>query len=183
MNYPFSVRVAGFVRRRAGLVIVRLLHRRAEFGPLCDVRQGFRLTMARGAIVRFGARCSIDRGCTIEADGLVEVGADTVIGHHCTIAARSSVVIGSDCLLAEMVSIRDHDHAWSESEGPIRLQGESVAPVRIGSNVWLGSKVTVLRGVTIGDGVVVGANAVVTKDLPPGSVAVGIPARVVKHRP
>jgi acetyltransferase-like isoleucine patch superfamily enzyme len=52
--------------------------------------------------------------------------------------------------------------------------------VAIGRDVWLGAKVTVLRGSTIGDGSVVGANAVVGGDIPPASLAVGVPARVLK---
>ncbi len=64
----------------------------------------------------------------------------------------------------------------------MRLQGEDVAPVRIGNSVWLGAKVTVLKGVSIGDGAIVGANAVVSSDLPPGAVAVGVPARVMRIR-
>ena len=56
------------------------------------------------------------------------------------------------------------------------------SPVRIGPDVWLGTKVTVLRGVSVGQGCVVAANAVVNKDLPAYSVAVGVPARVVRDR-
>ena len=56
------------------------------------------------------------------------------------------------------------------------------APVRIGPDVWLGRSVSVLRGVDIGQGSVVGAHAVVTRDLPPFSIAVGVPARVVRSR-
>jgi len=182
MTYPFGTRLAGYVRRRAWLAALRLRYPRARFGALCDIRQGFRLTMAPGSTVRFGPRCSVDRVFTVESGGTIDIGADTVIGHHCTIAARSSVVIGSDCLIGELVSIRDHDHATLDDSVSTRLQGDVVAPVRIGDNVWLGAKVTVVKGVTIGDGVVVGANAVVTSDLPAGSVAVGVPARVVKER-
>lgn len=56
-------------------------------------------------------------------------------------------------------------------------------PVRIGNDVWLGGNVTVLPGVTIGNNVVVGAGAVVTSDIPDNSVAVGVPARVIKNIP
>jgi acetyltransferase-like isoleucine patch superfamily enzyme len=132
--------------------------------------------------VRVGPRCSIDRGLTLEASGIIDIGADTVFGHHCTIAARASVIIGHDCLIGELVSIRDHDHASTGTGVPMRLQGHAVARVRIGNDVWLGAKVTVLKGVTIGDGAIVGANAVVTSDIPSGAVAVGIPARVIKIR-
>lgn len=182
MTYPFAVRLAGYVRRRLGLSVIRLRHPRARFGAGCDVGRGFRLTMAPRAHVRLGPRCSIDRGLTLEASGIIDIGADTIVGHHCTIAARSSVIVGQDCLIAELVSIRDHDHTSVRTGIATRLQGEVVAPVRIGNNVWLGAKVTVLKGVSIGDGAIVGANAVVSSDLPRGAVAVGIPARIVKTR-
>ena len=83
-------------------------------------------------------------------------------------------------MFAEMVSIRDHDHAFADRRRPYREQGFVAAPVHVGRNVWLGAKVTVCQGVRIGDNTVVGANAVVTRDLPANCVAVGIPARVVR---
>lgn len=64
----------------------------------------------------------------------------------------------------------------------IRSCPDILLPTTIGSDVWLGAGVTVLGGVTIGDGCVVGANAVVTSDLPPYSVAMGVPARSEKYR-
>ncbi len=62
----------------------------------------------------------------------------------------------------------------------MRLQGEDVAPMGIGNDVWLGAKVRVLKGVSIGDGAIVGANSVATSDLPPCAVALGTPARVMR---
>ena len=112
----------------------------------------------------------------------IDVGDRTVFGHHCTLAADQSVVIGRDCLLAEMVSVRDHDHAFADPDRAVLDQGRTTAPVRIGDNVWLGAKVTVTKGVTIGSDVVVGAHTVVTTDLPDGCVAVGVPARVIGPR-
>jgi acetyltransferase-like isoleucine patch superfamily enzyme len=55
------------------------------------------------------------------------------------------------------------------------------APIRIGSNVWRGDKVTVLKGVTIADDVIVAANSVVTKDVPPRVMVAGAPARVIRE--
>lgn len=172
----------GYLRRRVGLVLVRLRHRRVSFGPRCDVRAGARLRVAKGGRAVFGAACALDRGFDLECRGTVEVGDRTVFGHDCTVAADRRVVIGRDCLLAEMVSVRDHDHAFDGSDQAVLDQGRVTAPVHIGDNVWLGSKVTVTKGVTIGSDVVVGANAVVTSDLPDGCVAVGVPARVVARR-
>jgi acetyltransferase-like isoleucine patch superfamily enzyme len=94
------------------------------------------------------------------------------------LAAQDSIVLGEGTFLAELVSVRDHDHLVGAP--PASGQYE-VAAVTIGANAWIGSKVTVVRGATIGDGAVVGANAVVRGVLPPRTVSAGIPARIIKE--
>lgn len=177
-----TLRIWHAIGRRLRLVYARCRHPRVTFGVMCDVRSGLSLTLGRDAVVSFGHRCVIDREMTIECDGELSIGARTIFGHHCTIAAAESIQIGADCLIAEMVSIRDHDHRFDRLNVPIRLQGRVTAPIRIGDNVWLGSKVTVVKGVSIGDNAIVGANSVVTKDIPADAVAVGAPARVIRMR-
>jgi acetyltransferase-like isoleucine patch superfamily enzyme len=177
-----SHRLRGIVRRRLGLSLARLRNPRVTFGTHCDVRSGAHLTVARGATVTFGSGCVLDHGFTLEAVGRISVGDRTVFGHHCTLAADESVVIGRGCLIGEMVSIRDHDHAFDRVDLPILDQGRSTHPIVIGDDVWVGGKATITSGVTIGDGAVVGAHAVVTHDLPAGSIAVGVPARVIGTR-
>lgn len=182
---PFPMtpaRAARALFRRARLAYLRLRHPRAAFGAGCDVRRGLHLLVGPGGRVEFGAACVLDHGATLECYGALTVGDRTIFGHHCTVGVRESVEIGDDCLIAELVSIRDHDHRFDRLDVPVREQGAACAPVRIGRNVWLGAKVTVLKGVRIGDNAVVGANAVVTKDVPANAVAVGIPARVVRMR-
>jgi len=124
-----------------------------------------------------GDGCGIDDGVTLAAygTGRISLGPGSFVGHHATLAAHDSVEIGAGTFLAELVSIRDHDHAVGlpPSSGAV-----DVAPVVLGDRVWVGAKATVLRGARIGDGAVVGANAVVRGDVPPGVVAVGIPARL-----
>lgn len=175
-------RFRGYLRRRLGLTFARVRHHRISFGRLCDVRSGSHFAVSRRADVRFGDRCVLDHGFTLESSGHLDVGAGSVFGHHCTIAVERSVIIGEQCLFGEMVSIRDHDHAFVNTDIAILHQGRISAPVLIGDDVWVGAKATITRGVTIGSGAVVGAHAVVTHDLPPGSVAVGVPARVVRMR-
>lgn len=175
-------RFRGYVRRRLGLAITRVRHHRVRFGSLCDVRSGSHFAIGRRADVRFGDRCVLDYGFTLESSGHLEVGSGSVFGHHCTIAVERSVIIGKGCLFGEMVSIRDHDHAFANTETAILHQGRISSPVLIGDDVWVGAKATITQGVTIGAGSVVGAHAVVTHDLPPGSVAVGVPARIVRMR-
>ncbi|HEX8464931.1 MAG TPA: acyltransferase [Abditibacterium sp.] len=155
---------------------------RASWGIGCDVRTGLRLKLAPGADLRIGPGCVFERDATLECSGVLHIGARSIFGHHCTLAAKESLIVGEDCLIAEMVSIRDHDHRFDDFDTPISAQGEVCAPVRIGNNVWLAARVVVIKGVTIGDGSIVGAGAVVTKDIPAGAIAVGVPARVVKMR-
>jgi len=168
-------------RRDVALALARARWPAVTFGPGCDVRRGLIIVCQPGATVEFGERCILDRHLTVECGGALVVGARTIFGHHCTIGAKESVRIGPDCLIAEMVSIRDSDHGISSRELPYRDQGHLTAPVVIGRNVWLGSKVVVARGVHIGDNSVVGAGAVVTRDLPPNIVAAGVPARVIRE--
>lgn len=170
------------IRRRVLWAYACLRWPGIHFAKGCDIGRGLWANVAPGGLVRFAPQCVLDRAMTIEAYGEIVVGRRTIFGHHCTIASQESVVIGEDCLIAEMVSIRDHDHCFDRLDIPTREQGASVAPIRIGRNVWLGAKVTVCKGVTIGDNAVIGANAVVTRDVPANAVAVGIPARVIRMR-
>jgi acetyltransferase-like isoleucine patch superfamily enzyme len=159
----------------------------------------------RGAVVTRGM-VFLDRGAEIYArPGLgrvvvgkwVHLGANTTLRCHegtLTVGDRSSlarditvncyldVEIGACALIADGVYISDFDHRFDDRSVPIKDQGITKSRVRIGPDVWLGTKATVTRGVVIGAGTVVGANAVVTRDLPPGTVAVGVPARVVRSR-
>jgi len=175
-------RVCAALFRRVRLLWMRMRNPRARFGNKCDVRTRVEFRVGPGATVDFGEGCVLDRDLTVECDGVLRVGDRTIFGHHCTVAARSSVIIGEDCLIAEMVSIRDHDHRFERLDLTTREQGEVVAPVRIGRNVWLGAKVTVARGVTIGENAIVGANAVVTHDIPANAIAAGVPARILRMR-
>lgn len=174
--------IRGYLRRRAGLAMTRLRHPRIRFGSRCDVRSGARFLVGKGSSASFGAGCVLDHGLVVESRGNLEVGERTVFGHHCTIAADELISIGRDCLIAELVSIRDHDHAFSSTSESIIDQGRTTAPVRIGNNVWIGAKATITKGVSIGSNSVIGSHAVVTDDLPEGCVAVGIPARVIRYR-
>jgi acetyltransferase-like isoleucine patch superfamily enzyme len=112
----------------------------------------------------------------------VTIGAKSVIGGGTVINSYLDVSIGEGALFADDVHITDFDHRTDRLDLPIKDQGIVTSPVRIGPDVWLGRGVTVLRGVDIGQGSVIGAHAVVTRDIPPYSVAVGAPARVVRSR-
>jgi acetyltransferase-like isoleucine patch superfamily enzyme len=115
-------------------------------------------------------------------EGTLSVGDKCVLARDVSINCYLDVEIGDSTLIADNVYISDFDHNFADLTVPIKDQGIAKSRVRIGRDVWLGTKVTVARGVEIGEGSVVGANAVVTRDLPSHSVAVGVPARVIRDR-
>lgn len=104
------------------------------------------------------------------------------ISGDCTITAVSRVTIGKGALIARFVHISDHSHETRNPLVPIQSQGlTKIAPVSIGAGAWLGHGVVICPGVTIGRNAVIGANSVVRDDVPEGCVAVGAPARIVRH--
>jgi acetyltransferase-like isoleucine patch superfamily enzyme len=130
-----------------------------------------------------GPWCWLGDGTALRSHaGRVTIGAKVVIGGGSTVNSYLDVSIGDGALLAEGVHITDFDHRMDRLDVPIKDQGVVSSPVRIGADVWLGRAVTVLRGVDIGRGSVVGAHAVVTRDIPPYSIAAGVPARIIGSR-
>lgn len=98
------------------------------------------------------------------------------------INAYGGVEIGSNVIMGPGCIIHSANHKFDRTDIPIRLRGYIKAQVRIEDDCWLGANVIVLPGVTIGKGSVIGAGSVVTESIPPYSVAVGNPAKVVRSR-
>ena len=114
----------------------------------------------------------------VGAGGTLEIGASTFINYGCSIAASQLVRIGPRCNIGTHVLLMDNDFHCIEPERRSEMPPSS--PIVLEENVWLGARVIVLRGVTIGAGSAIGAGSIVTKDIPPRSVAVGMPAKVIK---
>ncbi len=141
-----------------------------------------KIYLIRPAKMQIGAEVFFDKGFIISCTGEIEIGSGNFFGHHGTLAAIELIKIGADCQIADMVLIRDHDHRSDRLDIPMRMQGLVSAPIIIGDDVWIGSKATILKGVTIGSHSIIGAGAVVTKNIPPYSIAAGVPAKVIKDR-
>lgn len=112
----------------------------------------------------------------------IHINQDTFIGPGTCIAGPGNIKIGRNCLIAAQSGIFANNHNFADLELPIRDQGVTRKGIIIEDDCWLGSGVKVLDGVTIVQGCVIGANSVVTRNIPPYSVAVGAPARVIKKR-
>ncbi|GFE60325.1 DapH/DapD/GlmU-related protein [Geobacter sp. AOG2] len=112
----------------------------------------------------------------------LKIGDGTHIEQFFHVGSCECVEIGKNVLIAGRVYISDHNHNFKNIEEPIVNQGiEAGGKVVIGDNSWLGEGCVILPGVSIGKGAVIGSNAVVTKSIPPFSVAVGIPAKVIRQ--
>jgi acetyltransferase-like isoleucine patch superfamily enzyme len=106
---------------------------------------------------------------------------DSYIGYNSVIVSYNSIEIGEHCEIAEMVVIRDQDHDYSTGN-LIKNSGYKSEAIKIGRNVWIGAKASILKGVIIGDNSVVGAHSLVNKSFPASSIIVGIPARKVDKK-
>lgn len=126
----------------------------------------------------------IGNGCALRChQGHLRVGEKTVFGSNNVVNCYLDIEIGRECIFADWIYVTDFDHSFAVADVPIRSQGIDVSPIRIGDGVWVGEKASILRGVTVGDGAVIGSHALVNKDVPPGAIVGGVPARVLKFRP
>lgn len=142
--------------------------------------------------IKFGSQFTSGPGLRIDAFSVsgaicVEIGNNVQVNDYVHIGSIDSVKIGNNVLIASKVFISDHNHgcygASSEQSCPLTRPIERKLfsqPVLIEDNVWIGENVCIMPGVTIGNGAVVGAMSVVTKNVPPYSIAVGNPAMVIK---
>lgn len=175
---------------------MRLLHQLTQAARhfRLRARQGVTLgtggEIGRGVVMETGAgRITIGNDCSLSAGtmiaaygGHIELARWIFVGPYAVIYGHGGVSIGEGTLIAMHCRILSSNHTVAPFGTPIRSQPDVLLPTKIGRDVWLGAGVTVLGGVTIGDGCIVGAGAVVTKDLPPGSIAHGIPAVVQSYR-
>jgi acetyltransferase-like isoleucine patch superfamily enzyme len=133
--------------------------------------------------LQVGAHTLFEPDVWITAPGSaqVRIGEGTFLNLGVMVAAAELVEIGDHCMFANGCFITDADHRFDDPGQPVTWQGfTSQGPTRVGDNVWCGAHVVITSGVTIGERCVIGANAVVTTDIPPFSVAAGVPARVLR---
>jgi acetyltransferase-like isoleucine patch superfamily enzyme len=139
--------------------------------------------LARTGQIKLGKSVRMSCGVMLHPyAGHIWIDRDVFLGPYCVIYGHGGVEIGPETLVSMHCCILSSSHTIPPLSTAIRTQGDVQQPTRIGRDVWLGAGVTVLGGVTVGDGCIIGAGAVVTHDLPPGAIAIGIPARVVRYR-
>ena len=172
---------AGLQQGRAVLRARLYLRKADHVGPRVRVWGRPRLTnagrMTIGERVRLGSAAAPIE--LVSGPGAhLEIGERTFINYGTSIGATLHIRIGVDCQIGPYCMLMDN--AYHRLEPERRNEVPPSAPIVIGDNVWLGARTIVLPGVTIGDHSVICAGSVVTRDIPPRTLAAGVPARVIK---
>lgn len=155
-------------------------HATVRFGDDCYVGPGFRLTLGPGATFEVGDHVELRRGftCEIGPGGRVSISDGCRFTYDTVIQCSTSVDIGRDCLIGR-VMIADGNHRFREPHLPLDEQGFDLRPLTIGPGAVVHTHAVITA--SLGERAVVGANSVVTRDVPPFSLAAGTPARVVER--
>lgn len=207
-NIPLSYLLAVFIRRFA-MILVGLFLFCKKRGV---VFVAFNVKIRCRSKLKLGSGVTIDRGCyidalsyngiqlgdnvslgkytTIECTGSLlslgkglQVGNNVGLGSHGFWGCAGGVEVGNDTIFGNYVSIHSENHNFSDMEKLIRLQGVSHKGIKIGSNCWIGAKVTILDGVKIGNGCIIAAGSVlVNGNYKDNAIYGGVPARLLKMR-
>lgn len=191
VHYVISYRVVNLcanIRRRLYSSWIKNEFRKAE-----RVAIGKGLNLMGGKYISIGCGTGMGVHGTLQAWNRhngneyapeISIGANCWIGDYFNISSINKITIGNNVLMGRWVTILDNDHGKSTQEemsvSPLKRCLYSKNPITIGDRVWIGDKVTILAGINIGEGAIIGSNAVVTKDVPPYSIAVGVPAKIIK---
>lgn len=126
-----------------------------------------------------------DRYFEQKFEPLIKIGENVIFNTDIHIGCINHIQIGDNCLFASRIYITDHHHGDTSKgmilQSPYKRNLISKGTVIIENNVWIGEGVSIMPNVTIGENSIIGANSVVTKDIPKNSVAVGVPAKVIKY--
>ena len=134
--------------------------------------------------LEIGENTLLEPGCwlTLAPEASIEIGKGCFLNRNTMLAVLELIEIGDHVMFANNCFVGDADHRYDDPEKPVTWQGFTPrGPVKIGSNVWFGVNCVVTGGVEIGDLAVIGANSVVTKSIPPGVIAAGAPAKVLRE--
>ena len=154
-----------------------------EVGPDCIIHKGVSvIPFKKGLKIIFRGQNSIGAYSVFQGSAPIYFGQKTFCGQFCVFGSNESITIGNNVMIAQSVSIRDTDHAFSDISIPMNAQGIETDPVIIEDDTWIGHGAVITKGITISHGSIVGAGAIVTKNIPAYSIVVGSPARVIGSR-
>lgn len=170
------------LRRKIGLVLYYGL---AKYLPSSQVSPSSR--WVRGIACRWifpsaGRHLNVERNAYFGGGRKVSIGHNSGLGLSTWLSARGGITIGDNVMMGPEVMIFTTNHRIDDLNRPMNQQGLRDEAVVIGDDVWIGARAILLPGVHIGSGAVVAAGAVVTRDVPPGAIVGGNPARIIRRR-
>jgi acetyltransferase-like isoleucine patch superfamily enzyme len=207
LHYELVALAAQWVPGALGLALRRVLYptllgscgRGVVFGQGVVLRHPHKIRVGDNVVIDdhclLDAKGEANAGITIGRDvfvgrntilscknGDIEIGDGANVGFNCEIFSASRVVVGPKALIAAYVYLIGGDHDFSDPSKTVLEQARVSAGITVGAGVWMGAGAKIMDGVALGDQSIVGAGAVVREDVPPGGIAVGIPARLVGSR-
>ena len=189
------------IKRMLSIIDIKKLYNRYIFLKRATIGKNFSCTRNSNCIngsrdknnIIIGDNCEIC--CLLQTDntGKITIGDYTTIRYNSSIGSSEKITIGECVIISNNVIIRDNNSHPTDPQMRYKMSksgfyGElwkwkyaEKKSIVIGNNVWIGEQAMVLKGVTIGHGSIIAAKAVITKDVPPYSIAAGNPARIVKN--
>lgn len=163
-------------------VLYKIFRRDIIIGAKSRIKCNTEWRMFPGCRFQSGKGLLVGRDVTLSVsnDASLYFGENVGIGNRCQIVSHKKIAIGDGTVLAPGVMIFDHNHVFDKIGG-VKQRDFEDGEVVIGNKSWIGAGCIILKNVHIGDNCVIGAGSVVTKDIPSGSVAVGVPAKVIKQ--
>lgn len=184
-----------FFKHASGMVLVgkNVSVRYAKYLSVGDdfiIEDGVELNCLSTKGIKLGNRVTIGKHAIIRASNIyggaigegLTMGDNSNIGPLAYIGCSGHIEIGSNVMISPRVSIYAENHDFSDPNKLMKEQGVTKQFVKIEDDCWIASNCIILAGVTIGKGSVIAAGSVVTKDIPPYSIAAGVPATVIKSR-
>jgi acetyltransferase-like isoleucine patch superfamily enzyme len=183
--YRLMLRMEGWAAVESGVRLRFANHIRLGHGAYLD--QGVYLhacpngiEIGPGALVMHGAILHVYNFRGMPRSG-IRVGRDSLIGEYTVIRGQGGVIIGDRVYTSPLVQILAVNHVFGDPVRPFVEQGITAEGIAIEDDVWIGAGAIVTDGVRVGQGAVIAAGAVVTQDVPPHTVAAGVPARVIRE--
>ena len=164
---PFILRIASYISKAFDNIYLKLKFSVRNSNPK----------------IRIAKSAWIDPTAVVNPEsGWIEIGNHSTVNEFCALHGAGGIRIGNGVRIGCHTVIHSVQHHFERLDVPIWKQGTHAKPIVIEDDVWIGVNCTILAGVTIGAHSVVGANSLVTKDIPPYSVAYGAPAKVLRSR-
>jgi acetyltransferase-like isoleucine patch superfamily enzyme len=172
-------------RQRGRVMRPYRVHQFARFGENSFVHKPawlygtHRIAVGTDVMILTGAWIAANRETWDQPEPAITIGDGCAFRTWTTLSASTRIEIGPDVVFGAGCSIVDNQHTWRNDRPNVLQNPLDSTPIRIGAGTWLGDKVTVVAGAEIGERCAIGAHSVVRGAIPDGSVAVGMPARVV----